>query len=140
MLLEIHMNKIILGAVIALAIISLGSFLLVQSNSSSTVTAANPPISVTTASTTATSSTPVVSAKTYTQADVATHANAVSCWAAINGKVYDLTKWINQHPGGPDKILGICGKDGSAAFNDQHGSKRRPASELAGFYIANLTK
>ena len=76
----------------------------------------------------------------YTLADVAKHNSASSCWSAINGNVYDLTSWIDQHPGGPEAILSICGIDGSSAFNDQHGGERRPANELAGFLIGPLTK
>lgn len=74
----------------------------------------------------------------YTLADVAKHADANSCWSAVNGKVYDLTKWINQHPGGPRRILAMCGKDASDAFNGQHGGQARPAKELAGFEIGTL--
>ena len=79
-------------------------------------------------------------ATSYTLADIAKHNSERSCWAAINSKVYDLTNWINQHPGGPDRILALCGTDGSAAFNGQHGTQARPASELASFYIAPLAK
>ena len=76
----------------------------------------------------------------YTLAQVSAHNNATSCWSAINGKVYDLTSWINQHPGGPKAILSICGTDGSSAFNDQHGGQSRPANELAGFSIGTLAQ
>ena len=85
----------------------------------------NPPVSTPTAS-------------GYTMAQVAKHTSASSCWSAINGNVYDLTSWVNQHPGGAQAILSICGIDGSAAFNDQHGGQRRPANELAGFKIGPL--
>lgn len=71
---------------------------------------------------------------------VATHDSGTSCWTTINGKVYDLTNWVYRHPGGPGAILSLCGTDGSAAFNYQHGGQRRPANELAGFYIGDLTK
>lgn len=80
------------------------------------------------------------SSTSYTLAEVAGHNSASSCWTAINGKVYDVTSWINQHPGGPDAILSLCGTDGSAVFNTQHGGQHRPASELAGFYIAGLSQ
>ncbi len=83
--------------------------------------------------------TPTQAPASYTLAQVALHSNATSCWAAVNGGVYDLTAWINQHPGGKQAILSLCGKDGSAAFNDQHGGQRRPANELAGFKIATLS-
>jgi cytochrome b involved in lipid metabolism len=74
----------------------------------------------------------------YTMAQVAAHSSASSCWAAINGNVYDLTSWVNQHPGGPGAILSLCGTDGSDAFNGQHGGQRRPASELAQFLLGPL--
>lgn len=151
------MQKIITGIVIALGIIGVGAFVLGFSNSTSTSTASNTPTStreattpqaspvamISPAQTTQLSSETVTKGSTathYSHADVKKHSTQSSCWAAINGKVCDLTAWISQHPGGPDKILGICGTDGSAAFNGQHGGQRRPASELANFYIAELTK
>src|SRR5690242_15367490 len=76
--------------------------------------------------------------KTYTMADVQQHKDGTSCWTAINGNVYDVTSWINQHPGGPEAILSLCGTDGSSAFNDQHGGQRRPEQELASFKIGTL--
>jgi len=85
--------------------------------------------------------TPVAQAPgTYTLAQIAQHSTSSSCWSAINGGVYDLTLWIGQHPGGQGTILSICGKDGSVAFNGQHGGQRRPTSELAGFQIGTLTQ
>lgn len=79
-------------------------------------------------------------AKTYTLADVAKHNSGTSCWTAINGSVYDVTSWVNQHPGGPDAILSLCGTDGSTAFNGQHGGQAQPAQELATFKIGSLSK
>ena len=76
----------------------------------------------------------------YTLAQVAQHNSARSCWTAINGNVYDLTQWIYQHPGGPDAIISICGIDGSAAFNAQHGGQSRPAEELKTFLIGPLVQ
>jgi cytochrome b involved in lipid metabolism len=78
--------------------------------------------------------------QSYTLAVVATHNSQPSCWTAVNGSVYDVTKWIAQHPGGAQAILSLCGKDGSAAFNNQHGGQRKPENELASFKIGNLTK
>ncbi len=88
-----------------------------------------------TTSTSTASSTP-----SYTLADVAKHNTASNCWTAINGNVYDVTAWINRHPGGADAILSICGIDGSGAFNGQHGGQARPASELANFKIGIVSK
>lgn len=57
----------------------------------------------------------------YSAEDVAEHNTSSDCWAIINSGVYDLTSWISRHPGGERAIEGLCGKDGSAAFNGQHG-------------------
>ncbi len=78
--------------------------------------------------------------KSYTLAEVAVHKDSKSCWTAINGGVYDVTAWISQHPGGSGPILALCGKDGSSAFDNQHGGQRRPEQELAGFKIGTLKK
>jgi cytochrome b involved in lipid metabolism len=74
----------------------------------------------------------------YTSAQVALHADRTSCWSSVNGKVYDLTSWIEDHPGGEREILSICGKDGSKAFNNQHGGDRKPEQILASFYLGAL--
>ncbi|MCX6719237.1 MAG: hypothetical protein NTZ38_02580 [Candidatus Taylorbacteria bacterium] len=76
----------------------------------------------------------------YTMAQIKAHATASNCWTAVNGKVYDVTPWINQHPGGTRAIISMCGIDGSSAFNGQHGGQRRPASELASFVIGSLVQ
>lgn len=41
-------------------------------------------------------------------------------WVVINGKVYDLTDFINIHPGGPAIIKKYAGKDASLLFNKIH--------------------
>lgn len=74
----------------------------------------------------------------YTMTEVAAHASAESCWTAIEGNVYDLTSWISKHPGGKSAILRLCGKDGTDAFNAEHGGDARPERELASFKIGAL--
>jgi uncharacterized membrane protein len=75
----------------------------------------------------------------YTLDQVKQHNSAGDCWVAINDGVYNLTAWVNQHPGGPDKIMSICGTDATAAFEAQHSGDQRPESTLTGFYIGALT-
>lgn len=83
---------------------------------------------------------PVQKVAGYTLAQVAEHATAASCWSAVNGSVYDLTKWIPLHPGGEAKIKAICGKDGSAAFTGKHGGQEKPEATLATFKIGTLAE
>ncbi len=75
---------------------------------------------------------------TFTLAEVATHKDVKSCWTTIQGKVYNLTSWINQHPGGAEAILSLCGKDGTSLFLAQHSGQANPAAELKILYIGTL--
>lgn len=79
-------------------------------------------------------------AEDISMAEVAQHDDSASCWAAIEGTVYDLTDWITQHPGGPDRILGICGTDASAQFSAQHSGQAEPTAQLTEFAIGALSE
>lgn len=71
---------------------------------------------------------------------VAQHSSRTDCWSAINGSVYDLTSWIPKHPGGEGAIVQLCGKDGSAKFNGQHGGDSGKAKILTGFKVGALAQ
>ncbi|WP_137801939.1 cytochrome b5-like heme/steroid binding domain-containing protein [Kocuria sp. 2SI] len=77
-------------------------------------------------------------AETYTMDEVAEHDGAESCWAAIDGGVYDFSDWIAQHPGGEGAIESLCGSDGTEAFTGQHEGSDRVAEQLAEFRIGEL--
>lgn len=102
------------------------------------------PAPAATTDTSSASSTPIAQDQTppaasgYTMAQVATHNSAASCWAVVDGKVYNLTSWISNHPGGQQAILSLCGKDGTAAFQDQHGGDSKPTAQLAKFLLGPL--
>jgi predicted heme/steroid binding protein len=66
----------------------------------------------------------------YTLAQVQTHGTQESCWSAVNGQVYDLTTWISRHPGGAQRIIGMCGKDATSSFERMHGKSRAAQAAL----------
>ena len=76
----------------------------------------------------------------YTMAKVKENNSAASCWSVINGNVYNLTQWINSHPGGPSVIRGLCGVDGTASFNGRHRGQGNPTSTLASYLLGPLAK
>jgi cytochrome b involved in lipid metabolism len=80
---------------------------------------------------------------TYTTAEVATRNTKTTCWTIVSGSVYNLTSYIDSHPGGVSAISQLCGKDGTATFNGQHMGDSSPISRLAtlkiGTHIANAT-
>ncbi len=54
----------------------------------------------------------------YTLNQLAQHNTANDCWMAISGKVYDVTDFIAQHPGGEAILLG-CGTDATSLFTQR---------------------
>ena len=47
--------------------------------------------------------------KDYTLEEVHAHNTAESCWILMREKVYDVTSFINKHPGGVANIIEHCG-------------------------------
>jgi len=76
----------------------------------------------------------------YTMEKVKANNTASSCWSVINGNVYDLTNWINQHPGGSGAIRGLCGTDGSAEYLAQHKGQSNAGSRLASYLLGPIQK
>ncbi|KAJ7099534.1 glyoxylate dehydrogenase [Mycena belliarum] len=51
---------------------------------------------------------------------VAQHASRESCWIIVHNKVYDITDFLDEHPGGSKIILRYAGKDATAAYEPIH--------------------
>lgn len=79
-------------------------------------------------------------AMSYTMADVEANATEESCYTAVDGKVYDLTAWIEKHPGGAANILRICGIDGTTAFTGKHGGNAQAMAQIENYYIGELAQ
>lgn len=55
---------------------------------------------------------------TLTQAEVESHNSAKSCYVTLGRKVYDVTPFIDDHPGGSELILEYAGKDVTKILRD----------------------
>lgn len=55
---------------------------------------------------------------TFAQADVESHNTAKSCYVTLGSKVYDVTSFIDDHPGGGDLILEYAGRDVTEIMRD----------------------
>lgn len=81
--------------------------------------------------------------KVFSMSEVAQHTSKEDCWTIISGDVYDLTEYINRHPGG-DEILRACGVDATTLFNSRQTSDGQlvgtgtPHSQAASEQLANL--
>jgi 4-hydroxysphinganine ceramide fatty acyl 2-hydroxylase len=56
---------------------------------------------------------------TLTQAEIDTHKSLKSCYVTIGTNVYDVTDFLDSHPGGEDLILDWAGKDIGAILKDE---------------------
>ena len=84
--------------------------------------------------------TPTATTIKYTMELVRQNNSASSCWSVISENVYDLTKWINSHPGGSSAIRSLCGVDGTASYRSQHANQARPEQRLESFLLGPLSK
>ncbi|CDP03875.1 unnamed protein product [Coffea canephora] len=56
--------------------------------------------------------------KAFTLSQVSEHNHSKDCWLVIGGKVYDVTKFLEDHPGGDEVLLSATGKDATDDFED----------------------
>ncbi|KAJ9183890.1 hypothetical protein P3X46_007689 [Hevea brasiliensis] len=72
----------------------------------------------------------------YSKAEVSLHNNRAECWIIIKDKVYDVTSYVEEHPGG-DAILTHAGDDSTEGFyGPQHAT--RVFDMIDDFYIGDL--
>lgn len=74
----------------------------------------------------------------YTWEEVAKHNTPQSSWVSIEGKVYDVTKWIDNHPGGKEYINLAAGRDITYLFDSYHPFTDKPTEILKKFEIGTL--
>ncbi|KAI1632869.1 putative cytochrome b5 [Biscogniauxia mediterranea] len=56
--------------------------------------------------------------KVFTYSDVAEHNTKKDLYLVIHDKVYDSTKFVDEHPGGEEVLLDVGGQDATEAFED----------------------
>jgi len=77
----------------------------------------------------------------YRLTDVKTHniskGDKKSIWTVVHDKVYDITKFLDEHPGGEEILIENAGIDATENFEDVgHSSDARDM--LAEYYIGEL--
>eukprot|EP00611_Tribonema_gayanum_P025862 TRINITY_DN6004_c0_g2_i3.p2 TRINITY_DN6004_c0_g2~~TRINITY_DN6004_c0_g2_i3.p2 ORF type:complete len:863 (-),score=363.94 TRINITY_DN6004_c0_g2_i3:318-2906(-) len=71
-----------------------------------------------------------------TEVELARHDSEADCWIAVEGRVYDVTAFLHDHPGGGDSITLSAGQDATDEFNALHSTKAR--AMLDDYYIGDL--
>lgn len=56
--------------------------------------------------------------KTFGMQEVKGHKDSKSTWIVIYDRIYDVTKFLEEHPGGEEVLLEQAGGDATEAFED----------------------
>ncbi|XP_065523971.1 cytochrome b5 [Lathamus discolor] len=73
----------------------------------------------------------------YRLEEVQKHNNSKSTWIILHHRIYDLTKFLDEHPGGEEVLREQAGGDATENFEDVgHSSDARAMSET--FIIGEL--
>ncbi|KAH0533400.1 hypothetical protein TsFJ059_001974 [Trichoderma semiorbis] len=54
----------------------------------------------------------------YSTEEVAVHKTRDDLWVMIHGKVYDVSKYVRDHPGGADVLIDVAGTDATEAYEE----------------------
>ncbi|XP_065863115.1 cytochrome b5 [Euphorbia lathyris] len=75
--------------------------------------------------------------RVYLFEDVVQHNKIKDCWLIISGKVYDVTPFMDDHPGGDEVLLSSTGADATNDFEDVgHSDAARDMMEK--YYIGEI--
>lgn len=67
--------------------------------------------------------------KSYTLAEVQQHDTEQDCWMVIEGKVYDITAYVDRHPAPPSVLLPWCGTEATEGMRTKgYGNDHSPAA------------
>lgn len=75
--------------------------------------------------------------RVITLEEVAFHDTPRDCWVVIYDRVYDISTFLDEHPGGSDVMLEYAGQDASTAFRSS-GHSRHTAKTLDRFLVGEL--
>jgi cytochrome b involved in lipid metabolism len=77
--------------------------------------------------------------KEFTMQDVAEHNTSKDIYMVVHDKVYDCTKFLDEHPGGEEVMLDVAGQDATEAFEDVgHSDEAREV--LDGLLVGELKR
>ncbi|KAJ7547142.1 hypothetical protein O6H91_08G071600 [Diphasiastrum complanatum] len=76
-------------------------------------------------------------AKVYSFQDVSVHNSSNDCWLIIDGRVYDVTRFLDEHPGGDEVLLAATGKDATQDFEDV-GHSTSAIATMEEYYIGKV--
>ena len=74
--------------------------------------------------------------ETITKEELEKHNNPQDLWLVIDNKVYDVTEYMNKHPGGKNSILKHAGTDATKVFYQIH--EKYMLDDIKNIHIGNF--
>ncbi|SCU82931.1 LADA_0C08746g1_1 [Lachancea dasiensis] len=71
--------------------------------------------------------------------EISEHNSQSDLWMIIDGKVYDCTKFMDEHPGGEEVLLDLGGQDATGPFADI-GHSDDAVKMLEDLYVGDVDK
>ncbi|XP_024995770.1 cytochrome b5-like [Cynara cardunculus var. scolymus] len=69
--------------------------------------------------------------------EVSKHDSKTDCWLIISGKVYDITPFLDDHPGGDEVLVLATKKDATEDFEDV-GHSQNARNMLTEYYVGDI--
>lgn len=74
----------------------------------------------------------------FSLTEVAKHSSPNDCYLIINNNVYDVSSFVDSHPGGRQKIISNCGAEVTGIFTGIHSNQAWDL--LAKYKVGTLAK
>ncbi|KAI9271794.1 cytochrome b5-like heme/steroid binding domain-containing protein [Phascolomyces articulosus] len=75
--------------------------------------------------------------KLFSYEEVAKHNTRKDLWMIISGKVYDITAFVDEHPGGEEVLIDEGAKDATGPFDDV-GHSEDARELLEKYYVGDV--
>ncbi|OVA14760.1 Cytochrome b5-like heme/steroid binding domain [Macleaya cordata] len=75
--------------------------------------------------------------KIHSYDEVSKHNQIKDCWLLISRKIYDVTQFMDDHPGGDQVLLSASGKDATDDFEDV-GHSESAKEMMEKYYIGEI--
>ncbi|XP_068665075.1 uncharacterized protein [Aristolochia californica] len=76
--------------------------------------------------------------KVFSDSEVSLHASKNDCWLIIKGMVYDVTNFLEEHPGGDDVLVEASGKGDATEAFEEVGHSSTAISMMTSYLIGVL--
>lgn len=73
----------------------------------------------------------------YTLKEVQKHNKPNDVWIILHNKIYDVTKYLEDHPGGSAILIEVAGTDATEGF-EETGHSDEAREELVQYYVGDL--